>query len=165
MGKKFVRNSKNSQMGGVKRLNSVGRKNHIPKIQLIKDLQMLKNFKALISATLTIVFALAVFLTVGVNSAKAAGILVSGAKVGIVQNTSSNGDNFAIKLLGGTGACANQFILFPATGVSNRSINDRGLTIALTALAQELSVDAYDYISPGNITDCAKGGQISVTNP
>ena len=27
-GKKFVRNSKNSQMGGVKRLNSVGRKNH-----------------------------------------------------------------------------------------------------------------------------------------
>ena len=58
-------------MGGVKRLNSVGRKNHIPKIQLIKDLQMLKNFKALISATLTIVFALGVFFTVGVNSAKA----------------------------------------------------------------------------------------------
>ena len=27
-GKKFVRNSENSQMGGVKRLNSVGRKNH-----------------------------------------------------------------------------------------------------------------------------------------
>ncbi|WP_028082395.1 hypothetical protein [Dolichospermum circinale] len=28
-GEKFARNSKNSQMGGVKRLNSVGRKNHI----------------------------------------------------------------------------------------------------------------------------------------
>ena len=35
-GGKFVGNSKNSQMGGVKRLNSVGRKNH-NLIQLIKD--------------------------------------------------------------------------------------------------------------------------------
>ncbi|MFN5955129.1 MAG: DUF5992 family protein [Dolichospermum sp.] len=126
---------------------------------------MLKSFKTLISATLTIFLAVGVFLSVGVPNAKAAGNLVSGAKVAIVQNTSSNGDNFAIKLLGGTGACANQFILFPATGVSNRSINDRGLTIALTALAQKLSVDAYDYTSPGNITDCAKGGQISIINP
>jgi len=33
--------------------------------------QMLKNFKTLISATLTIVFALGVFFTVGVNNAKA----------------------------------------------------------------------------------------------
>ena len=32
---------------------------------------MLKNFKTLISATLTIVFALGVFFTVGVNNAKA----------------------------------------------------------------------------------------------
>ncbi|MDB9456111.1 DUF5992 family protein [Dolichospermum circinale] len=126
---------------------------------------MLKSFKTLISATLTIFLAVGVFLSVGVPNAKAAGTLVSGAKVAIVQNTSSNGDNFAIKLLGGTGACANQFILFPATGVSNRSINDRGLTIALTALAQKLSVDAYDYTSPGDITDCAKGGQISIINP
>jgi hypothetical protein len=28
-----------------------------------------------------------------------------------------------------------------------------------------LGVDAYDYISPDNITDCAKGGQISIINP
>ncbi len=37
----------------------------------LKDLQMLKSFKTLISATLTIVFALGIFFTVGVNNAKA----------------------------------------------------------------------------------------------
>lgn len=67
---------------------------------------MLKSFKTLISATLTIFLAVGVFLSVGVPNAKAAGNLVSGAKVAIVQNTSL-----------------------------------------------------------GNITDCAKGGQISIINP
>jgi hypothetical protein len=73
-GRKFVCKSKNSQIGVGKRLIDGGKKKTLQNL-INQGLQMLRSFKGLISATLTIVFALGVFFTVGVNNAKADAVI------------------------------------------------------------------------------------------
>ncbi len=85
--------------------------------------------------------------------------LVRGAKVVNVQNTSSNGENFAIVVQGGTGPCAGKVIIFPASGVSNKGAYDRAYNAALTALSANVNADVYDYSG----SSCSNGGQLSIT--
>lgn len=84
--------------------------------------------------------------------------LVVGGKVVNVQNTSSNGDNYAIFVSGGTGPCANNYIIFPKTGVINKDVHARGYEAALSALVNNLKVDVFNYSG----STCANGGQVSI---
>ena len=86
------------------------------------------------------------------------GYLIQGATVTGVQNTSSNGDNFAITVTGGSGVCGNSVIVFPLTAVTNQDVHDHGYQAALTALTQNLKIDVYNYSN----SSCTNGGQISI---
>ncbi|MEH1846561.1 MAG: DUF5992 family protein [Nostoc sp.] len=119
---------------------------------------MLTAIKRLFIGTLTLVFPSGIFLTTGVGVAKA-DYLVQNAKITTVQNTSSNNDNYAVGVSGGTGPCINQIIIFPASGVLNREIHSRGYQAALTALTQGYTVSIYDYSG----TSCSNGGQIAIS--
>ncbi len=70
-------------------------------IPVITDIYiMLKAFNPSFMGTLAFVFAFGIFLTTGVGIAKA-DYLVQGGKITNVQNTSSNGDNYAVNISGG----------------------------------------------------------------
>ena len=86
--------------------------------------------------------------------------LIQGATVTGVQNTSDNGDNFTITVAGGSGICSNSVIIFPSTGVISQTVHDRGYKAALTALAQNLKVDVYNYSN----NSCTNGGQVSTSH-
>jgi len=108
----------------------------------------------------SIVVALALVVTVvfGVATPANADYLVKGASVVHVENTSSNGDNFAILVEGGQGPCVNKYIIFPKSGVVNTDVYERGYEGALTALANDLKVNVYDYSGDS----CRNGGQLVV---
>lgn len=83
--------------------------------------------------------------------------LVQNGNVVTVQNTSGNGDNFAIFVTGGTGPCNGTFIIFPASAVTNRTIYEHGYQSALTALTNtKLKVTVFDYSG----SSCSNGGQL-----
>ncbi|EFA72780.1 sxtE [Raphidiopsis brookii D9] len=120
---------------------------------------MLKDFNQFLIGTLAFVFAFGIFLTTGVGIAKA-DYLVKGGKITNVQNTSSNGDNYAVSISGGFGPCADRVIILPTSGVINRDIHMRGYEAALTALSNGFLVDIYDYTG----SSCSNGGQLTITN-
>ncbi len=104
-----------------------------------------------------VVFAL-VLVTFGFASPAHAGYLVRGAKIVNVQNTSSNGSNFAIKVVGGEGPCSGKVIIFPEKAVPY-DVYKRGYAIALAAMKNDWSVGVYDYSGDS----CRNGGQLSVS--
>nr|ACZ26228.1 SxtE [Microseira wollei] len=119
---------------------------------------MLKAINRFFIRTLAFVFAFGIFLTTGVGIAKA-DYLVQGGKITNVQNTSSNGDNYAVTISGGVGPCADRVIILPASGVLNRDIHARGYKAVLTALSNGFLVDIYDYTG----SSCSNGGQVTIT--
>jgi hypothetical protein len=119
---------------------------------------MLKAFKHFFMGALAFVFAFGIFLTTGVGIAKA-DYLVQGGKITNVQNTSSNGDNYAISVSEGVGPCADRVIILPVSAVLNRDIHTRGYKAALTALSNGFLVDIYDYTG----SSCSNGGQVTIT--
>ncbi|NJK27851.1 MAG: hypothetical protein HC925_04020 [Coleofasciculaceae cyanobacterium SM2_3_26] len=76
-----------------------------------------------------------------------------------MENTSSNGDNFAILVQGGQGPCVNKYIIFPKSAVANEDVYERGYVGALTALTNDMLVNVYDYSG----ASCGNGGQLVVT--
>lgn len=104
-------------------------------------------------------FVLMVAVSLGLATPAHADYLVTGAKITNVQNTSSNGDNFAVSVKGGSGPCTNRVIIFPKSGVAHEDVYERGYDIALAAMSNDYYVDIYDYSG----SDCAKGGQLSIT--
>jgi len=109
-------------------------------------------------SSIVVVLALVVGVVLGVASPARAGYLVKGANVIHVENTSSNGDNFAILVKGGQGPCVNQYIIFPKSGVANTDVYERGYKGALTALIFGLKINVYDYSGDS----CRNGGQLVV---
>ncbi|PSB02119.1 DUF5992 family protein [Merismopedia glauca] len=120
---------------------------------------MLNNFQKLTLAAIVPILALSTVI----KPASAAGYLVQNATITEVENTSINGNNFAIKVSGGTGFCNNQFILFVPAGVSNANIYGRSFPMILQAFQNNHKVSIYDYTSPGTTVSCAKGGQVVIT--
>ena len=117
---------------------------------------MFKTIKLLNLGAVMTVFAPIFGLSMVVKPALA-DYLVQNASVVTVENTSSNGDNFAIVVTGGTGPCNDGFILFPASAVITRAIQEHGYQSALTALTnQNLRVNVFDYSG----ASCSNGGQI-----
>ncbi|NEO56630.1 MAG: hypothetical protein F6K54_28275 [Okeania sp. SIO3B5] len=110
-------------------------------------------------ASTVVALALVVGVVFGVATPAHAGYLVTGASVVHVENTSSNGDNFAVLVKGGNGPCVDKYIIFPKSGVSNLDVYERGYEGALTALAYDLKVNVYDYSGDS----CRNGGQLVVT--
>ncbi|MHC5726274.1 MAG: DUF5992 family protein [Nostoc sp.] len=117
---------------------------------------MFQIIKRITLGVVTTVIAPSIVLSMPVKPAQA-DYLVQKAKVVRVENTSGNGDNFAILVTGGTGACNNTFIIFPASAVTNRDIYEHGYQSALTAVTNpNLTVDVFDYSG----ASCYNGGQI-----
>jgi hypothetical protein len=119
---------------------------------------MLKSINLFFIRTLVFIFVLSIFLITEVDIAKA-DYLVQGGKIINVQNTSSNGDNYAVTISGGLGPCADRVIILPASGVLNRDIHARGYKAVLTALSNDFLVDIYDYTG----SSCSNGGQVTIT--
>ncbi len=119
---------------------------------------MLKAINCFFIKILAFIFAFGIFLTTGVGIAKA-DYLVQGGKITNVENTSSNGDNYAVTISGGVGPCADKVIILPASGVLNRDIHVHGYKAVLTALSNGFLVDIYDYTG----SSCSNGGQVTIT--
>jgi hypothetical protein len=120
---------------------------------------MTMNFKkGLVSAAVISLGLLSAGARVLPASASTGSYLIKGGTVVNVQNTSSNGDNYAIFVTGGTGICSNNYIIFPKTGVINKDVHDRGYQAALSALTNNLKIDVFDYAG----ASCAHGGQVSI---
>ena len=118
---------------------------------------MSRILKQLGSLIVVFVFVLITF-GFGFASPAHAASLVQNAKIIAVQNTSGNKDNFAIKVTGGTGPCANTFIVFPKTGVNSSAVYERGYAMALAAMQNDWKINAFDYTG----SDCENGGQLVV---
>jgi hypothetical protein len=121
------------------------------------------NLRQLTLVALSTAILPAMALSTFVKPAAAAGYLVQGGTVAELENTSRNANNFAVKVIGGTGACSNQVILFSPNAVANANIYSRSFTMALEAFKGNYKVNIYDYISPGTAVSCNNGGQIVLT--
>lgn len=115
--------------------------------------RILKGFGAIIVA-----FVLLITVSLGFVSSAHAEYLVRDAEITGVQNTSRDGDNFAVRVNGGSGPCNNRIIIFPKAGVTERDVYRRGYVMALEAMINNLRVDIFDYSG----TSCENGGQLSV---
>ena len=70
-----------------------------------------RTIKKLVSLFASLALGVTVF--VGLPTSAQAEYLVKEATVVDVENTSSNGDNFAILVQGGEGPCMDKYIIFP----------------------------------------------------
>ena len=119
--------------------------------------QLLKRFALRVA---TVFIAVSLTVLVAVQPAKA-DYLIQKAKVDNIQNTSSNGDNFAITVSDGEGLCNDKVIIFPTSGVVNSEAHYRAYLTALSAMNSGARIDVYDYSGSA----CENGGQISITKP
>lgn len=119
-----------------------------------------RTIKKLVSLFASLALGVTVF--VGLPTSAQAEYLVKEATVVDVENTSSNGDNFAILVQGGEGPCMDKYIIFPKSGIKNADVYQRGYLGALTALEKndKLKVNVYDYTGHS----CRNGGQLVVTS-
>ena len=75
-----------------------------------------------------------------------AGQLVDNALITEIANTSSNQDQFSVKVSGGGGLCANRHIHFPASATQD-AIYKRAYAAALSAMATKTKVKIHNYAS------------------
>ena len=63
----------------------------------------------------------------------------------MVSNTSSNMARYHVRIGGGTGVCADSFLIFDESNAGNPDVFKRGFAVALTALATGMPVDVWSY--------------------
>ena len=74
-----------------------------------------------------------------------AGFIVEDGQVTMVSNTSSNMARYHVRIGGGTGVCADSFLIFDESNAGNPDVFKRGFAVALTALATGMPVDVWAY--------------------
>lgn len=86
--------------------------------------------------------------------------LIQSGTVTAVTNTIGNEEQFAIRVVGGTGVCTGaSWIVFKLSTAASEKIYERAYAAALTALALGTAVNVYDYHDTG---DCSHAESIQL---
>ena len=77
-----------------------------------------------------------------------AGELIKDAEIVMIGNTANGQDDFFIEIQGGTGPCANTYIIFPANVAPTKEYHARAYSLALAAFSMRNSkVREYNFTS------------------
>lgn len=80
------------------------------------------------------------------SSLASAGDLVKGAEITMIGNTTNGGDDFFIKVSGGTGPCVGQNLVFPVDAAASKEQHARAYSLALTAFTTgSKKIRAYNF--------------------
>ncbi len=108
----------------------------------------------------TPLFVLFAFL-IAAPSANAGGFVLRDGQIDLVSNTTGNQAAFVVRVIGGSGACADGSMTFRESNAGDPDVFKRSFVVALTALATGLPVDAYSY---DQAPDCLTPAYIRIKN-